>query len=379
LGNSFDCTVFSSCSNVGEIMANLKIYPKRIIQNIQKINQYMQKNDKKWSLVTKVLGGHKKTLEKILQSDVILGTHSIADSRVSNLKIIKNINKNLVTMYLKPPAKSYIKGVVKYADISLNTDFNTIHALSEEAHRQNKIHRIIIMIEMGELREGVVREKFLDFYEKVFNLKNINVIGLGANLGCMYGIEPTFDKLIQLILYEQLIEIKFNKDMQLISGGSSITLPLLSKGKMPKKVNHLRIGEAVFLGSTPLTNKKFSNLSTNAFEFLGNIVELQKKENLPDGVIGNGNVGHAEIENNDDTIEKEFKALVDFGVVDVDYNNLTPKDKSAMFLGTTSDLTVYNLGKKMKQYETGKYLSFNPNYMAVAQLMNSKYITKKIV
>ena len=72
-------------------MANLKIYPKRIIQNIHKINQYMQKNDKEWSLVTKVLGGHKKTLEKILQSEVILETHSIADSRVSNLKVIKKI------------------------------------------------------------------------------------------------------------------------------------------------------------------------------------------------------------------------------------------------------------------------------------------------
>jgi len=358
-------------------MAKLKIYPKRIIQNIQKMNQYMQKYNKEWSLVTKVLGGHKKTLEKILNSDEILGTHSIADSRVSNLKVIKNINKNLVTMYLKPPGKSYIKEVVKYADISLNTDFNTIHALSEEAQRQKRIHRIIIMIEMGELREGVTREKFLDFYEKVFNLKNINVIGIGANLGCMYGIEPTFDKLIQLILYEQLVEMKFNKDLELISGGSSITLPLLSKGKIPKRVNHLRIGEAVFLGTSPLTNKKFSNLSTNTFEFLGSIVELEKKENYPDGVIGNGNVGHARIENNN-KFEKEFKALIDFGVVDVDYKNLKPKDKSATFLGTTSDLTVYNLGKQKKNYLTGKYLSFRPNYMAVAQLMNSRYITKKV-
>jgi predicted amino acid racemase len=172
--------------------------------------------------------------------------------------------------------------------------------------------------------------------------------------------------------------MKFNKDLHLISGGSSITLPLLYKGKIPKRVNHLRIGEAVFLGTTPLTNKKFSNLSTNAFEFLGNIVELEKKENMPDGIIGNGNVGHARIENNNSTVEKEFKALIDFGVVDVDYKNLRPKDKNATFLGTTSDLTVYNLGKQKKNYQTGKYLSFRPNYMAVAQLMNSRYITKKV-
>lgn len=360
-------------------MAYLKIYPKRVIQNIQKINYLMDKHNKKWSLVTKVLSGHKKTLESVLESDEILKIHSIADSRISNLKIIKNINKNLVTMYLKPPAKSYTKSVVKYANMSLNTEYSTILSLNEEAKRQNTIHKIIIMIELGELREGVVREEFLDFYEKVFNLSNIEVLGLGTNLGCMYGIEPTYDKLIQLSLYKQLIEMRFNKNIGLVSGGSSITLPLLTRGKLPKQINHLRIGEAVFLGTTPLTNKKFDKLSTNTFEFLANIVELKKKENLPDGVIGKGNVGHAEIVDTNDSIEMEYKALVDFGVVDVNNAYLIPKDKNVDFLGTTSDLTVYNLGKNIKRYKAGKTLAFQPNYMAVAQLMNSKYITKNVV
>lgn len=360
-------------------MAYLKINPKRIIQNIQKINYLVDKHNKKWSLVTKVLSGHKKTLESVLKSDEITKIHSIADSRVSNLKTIKNINKNLVTMYLKPPAKSYTKSVVKYADISLNTEYSTIFSLNEEAKSQNTIHKIIAMIEMGELREGVVREKFLNFYEKIFNFSNIEVIGLGTNLGCMYGIEPTYDKLIQLSLYEQLIEMKFQKDISLVSGGSSITLPLLTKGKLPKHVNHLRIGEAVFLGTTPLTNKKFGKLSTNTFEFLANIVELEKKETIPDGVIGKGNVGRNELVKTNDSLGMDYKALVDFGVVDVDNAFLQPKDKSVVFLGTTSDLTVYNIGRNIKGYKTSETLAFRPNYMAVAQLMNSKYITKNIV
>jgi predicted amino acid racemase len=342
------------------------------------MNETMEKHQKKWTLVTKVLGGHKKTLEEVLQSDEILKIHSIGDSRVSNLKIIKNIRDDLVTMYLKPPAKSYLKSVVKYADISLNTDYNTILLLNKEAKRIDKLHKIIIMIEMGELREGVVREKFLDFYEKVFKLSNIEVIGLGTNLGCMYGIEPTYDKLIQLSLYEQLIEMRFQRDIQLVSGGSSITLPLLSKGKLPKQVNHLRIGEAVFLGTTPLTNRKFDRLSTNTFEFLGNIVELEKKETIPDGVVGDGNVGHAVMYDENQELDEEYKALIDFGAVDVDTENIKPKDKSAEFLGTTSDLTVYSLAKNIKQYQNRRTLSFQPNYLAVAQLMNSRYISKKI-
>ncbi len=359
-------------------MAKLKIHTDRVINNIKKINDLMEKHDKQWTLVTKVLGGHKETLKKILNSEELLRTHSIGDSRVSSLKNIKKIRPDLVTLYLKPPGKSYIKNVVKYSDISLNTDYSTIKALNEESKRQKKKHRVMIMIEMGELREGVVRDKFLDFYEKVFKMSNINIIGLGTNLGCMYGIEPTFDKLIQLSLYKQLIESRFNKKLKLISGGSSITLPLLKKNKVPKAVNHMRIGEAVFLGTSPLTTKKFSTLSTNAFEMYSHIVELEKKESRPDGVIGDGNVGHAELSSDSEKLKNEFKAVLDFGVVDVDVKTIKPKNKNVNFIGTTSDLTVYSLGKNSRNYKTGDYIKFNPSYMAVARLMNSKFIEKQV-
>ena len=358
-------------------MAKLRIYPERIIENILKMNEYCKKYNKEWTFVTKVLCGYEPLLHKILQQDVIQETHSIGDSRVSSLKIIKKINPKLVTMYLKPPSSVNIKNIVTYADISLNTEFSTIRKLNEEAKKQKKTHKIIIMIEMGELREGVVRERFLEFYSKVFDLKNIEIIGIGTNLGCMYGIEPTFDKLIQLSLYKQLIEIKFKRNLHLVSGGSSITLPLLGKGKVPKGINHLRIGQAVFLGTSPLTNKKFLNLSTNAFEFDAHIVEYKKKELTPDGVIGEGNVGHATLHAST-TNNKEYKAILDFGVVDVDISDIQPKDIEAKFVGTTSELTVYQLGKNHKNYKTGDYLRFSPDYMAVARLMSSRFIKKEL-
>jgi len=73
------------------------------------------------------------------------------------------------------------------------------------------------MIEMGELREGVMGDAFIDFYESVFNLSNIEVVGIGTNLSCLYGVLPNQDKLIQLSLYEQLIEAKFNKNIPYVS------------------------------------------------------------------------------------------------------------------------------------------------------------------
>lgn len=360
-------------------MATLTINTKKIIENIQKLNLYLSENNIQWTLVTKMLCGYKEVLEKIITDKSIKDVHSIGDSRISNLKTIKEISPKIVTMYLKPPTLNQVKNVIKYSDISLNSSFKTIEELNTEAEKQGKKHRIIVMIEMGELREGILREDILVFYERIFKLKNIETIGLGTNLGCMYGVEPTYDKLIQLSLYTRLIEARFNKKLELISGGSSITLPLISKGKVPKGINHFRIGEAALLGLSPLNNKKFKNLSTSAIEFTGDILELNKKEIEPDGIIGEGNVGHTSDLVFDKDIKKTYRCIVDFGQLDVDVNNLLLKDKKLQLVGTTSDMTVYDLGKEKGKYNVGSQVHYMVNYTSTTRLMNSRYITKKII
>jgi len=363
--------------NKERILAELLVRTKKIIENIEKLSDYLNTNNIHWSLTTKVLSGHRGILEEILKLPAIKKIHSIADSRLSNLKTIKKIAPDIVTMYIKPPAIKYVKTVIDVADISLNTSFSTIGALNVEAKKRGIVHRIIIMIEMGELREGVIRKDLMEFYRKCFELSNVKVIGLGTNLGCMYGVEPTFDKLLQLSLYKQLIEAKFSKTIEFISGGSSITLPMIAKNKIPKSVNHFRIGEAIFLGDSPLNGKKFKNLSMDVFEFDANIIEMEHKETAPDGVISEGNVGHAQ-EMPDE--EMSYKAVLDFGVLDVNTDDITPKDKDIQFIGTTSDMTVYDLGtKRKKKFKDGSQIKFKPNYMAVARLMNSKFVTKRIV
>lgn len=356
-------------------MATLTIHSKRVIENIRKLNNYLEENNIKWTLITKMLNGYKPILEKLLFDGELQRLHSVGDARISNLKAIKEIAPDIVTMYIKPPAFNQVKNVIKYADISLNSNIQTLEKLDLEAGKAGKIHRVVVMIEMGELREGILRENIIKFYSRAFDLKNINIIGLGTNLGCMYGVEPTYDKLIQLSLYKQLIESMFGKKMELVSGGSSITLPLISRKKVPKEVNHFRIGETVFLGVSPLNNKRFKNLSTTAFDFSGEILEFEKKGNVPDGNIGEAAIGQTAGFDNENYHES-WRCIVDFGEIDVDVNNLTLKDKKLNFVGTTSDMTVFDMEEESKNYRVGDKIHFQPNYMAIARLTNSKYMTK---
>lgn len=360
-------------------MSKLIINKKKLFENLDILNNLLEQKNIKWTLVTKILSGNKIVLNEILSHSIIKKIHSFGDSRISNLKTIKRINSKITTMYIKPPSIKDATNIVKYADISLNTSLKTITKLNQEAKLQNKIHKVIIMVELGELREGVIKENLLNFYSQCFNLTNIKIIGIGANLGCMYGVEPTISKMKLLSDYKKKIEKNFNIKLKYISGGSSINLSLLNKD-LPKTINHLRIGESAFLGTDPITGKKFKNLNTDVFNYQANIIELKKKRSKPDGKISNANIGHT---SKQFSKSETYRAIVDFGILDVDADQLTPKLKTVTFIGTTSDMSVYDLKQNIpingKRKEVGSTIKFIPKYMAVAKLFLSKYTEIEII
>lgn len=365
-------------------MAELLIHTDRIIGNIEKINAVMKKHGAQWTLISKVLSGHKESLHRILAHPAVNDLHSIGDSRLSSLEVIKSLRPDIQTMYIKPVPQNLVPSIVQLADISLISSLRTLHLMNEAAGRNGVQHKVIVMIELGELREGIVRENIVDFYRQAFAMENIEVLGIGTNLGCMYGIEPTYDKMIQLSLYRQLLEEMFGRKLPIISGGSSITLPLLGSRRLPATTNHFRIGEAVFLGTSPLDNKRYRNLSTEIFEYKANILELEEKASVPDGIISDAAVGHvAESESASAAEETHCRAIVDFGLLDVDVDEVAPKDSHVHFAGTTSDLTVFEIADNKTdsgkaRYHVGDTIRFIPSYMGAARLMNSKFIYKTV-
>lgn len=355
-------------------MAFITLDSKKLKANFDYLNTLFEKKNIQWSVVTKFLCGNREFLTEVLSLDI----KQICDSRITNLKIIKSINPNVETIYIKPPARGSVSNVVKYADISMNTEIGTINHLSKEAQKQNKTHKIIIMIELGELREGVMGDDFIDFYEKVFKLKNIEVVGIGANLSCLYGVLPNHDKLIQLSLYEQLIEAKFNRQIPYVSGGSSVTIPLILQNLMPKGINHFRVGETLFLGTDVYHDAPLKNLNANIFRLFAEIIELIEKPIVPRGEMGTNLEGHT-FDFDDKLIgATSVRAIVDIGLLDVEQKHINPVDPNLKFVGASSDMLVINLGENKKNYKIGDLIEFTMDYMGALRVINSKYIEKRI-
>ncbi len=355
-------------------MAVLTLNHLKLKSNFEYLDQLFKKHEIQWSVVSKILCGNKEFLQELLKFDI----HQICDSRLSNLKMVKQIKPEVETIYLKPPAKRLIKSIVQYAEISVNTEIETIKLLCEEAKKQNKIHKIIIMIELGELREGVMRENIIEFYSKVFQLSNIEVVGIGTNLSCLNGILPNQDKLIQLSLYKQLIEAKFNRKIQYVSGGSSITIPLLLQNQLPEGVNHFRVGESLFMGTDVYNDTVLPHMYNDVFKLHGEIIELIEKPLVPDGEMGTNLEGQVKTFDAKLNGKTSYRALVDFGILDVDEHHISPVDKDNSVVGGSSDMFVINLGENKKNYKTGDLLDFKLDYMGVLRILHSKYIQKVV-
>jgi len=355
-------------------MAFLKLYREKLQHNYKHLNNLFEKNNISWGVVSKLLCGNKLFLNELVD----LGIKEMHDTRISNIKTIKSISSDIQTVYIKPPAKRSIPNVIKYVDVSFNTDYFTIKLLSEEAVRQDKIHKIIIMIEMGDLREGVMGDNLMDFYESIFVLPNIEIIGIGTNLNCLNGIMPNQDKLIQLSLYKQLIETKFNVTIPWISGGTSVTLSLLLSKQIPPAVNHFRIGEALFFANDLFTGQIFEGMVPDVFKLYTEIIELYEKPIIPSGEQIANVAGHIPEFDPEDHGKTTFRAIIDVGLLDINPDFLIPEDESIKIIEASSDMLVMDLGDNKKSFKTGDLISFKVRYMGVLGLMNSNYIEKVV-
>lgn len=356
-------------------MAYLKLYRKKLEANYQFLNHLFEERQIEWGIVTKLLCGNELYLKEVIR----LGVKEIHDSRISNIQKIKKLAPDIQTVYIKPPAKRSIKSIVKWADVSFNTELKTIEWLSQEAQLQNKNHKIIIMIEMGDLREGVLGEELLGFYKKVLEMPNIIVSGIGTNLNCLNGVMPNQDKLIQLSLYKQLIEAKFNVEIPYVSGGTSVAVPLMLQNARPMAVNHFRVGEALFFGKDLFTEKTIAGMNNDVFKLYAEIIEITEKPDVPIGELGKNVAGNSfEKDENSDLGDSSLRAILDIGLLDMQPEYLQLEDENIQIVDASSDMLVIDISNSQKEYGIGSLVTFKMSYMGALYLMNSYYIEKKV-
>ena len=314
--------------------------------------------------VVKVLAGR----DWILQPFIDAHFDMIADSRIQNLKRFEAFQ--MKKMLLRGASLEEVVDVVRTVDVSLQSSLVIIQALNLEATRQKKIHQIMLMFDLGDLREGFFyQEDYRPLIQGILQCPSIQLIGIGTNLTCYGGVIPSQENLSTLVALKHQIEAEFNIELPFISGGNSSIFDFLSKHQIPKEINHLRIGEAFFFGRETAFGQSLPNTFHDVFTLEAKIIECYHKPSYPIGEMTMDSFGQVV------TIEDQGwmnRAILSIGKQDIQLSNLFPIDASVVILGGSSDHLIVHL--KNNQYQVGDTIRFNLNYPGLLQLATSSYI-----
>lgn len=298
------------------------------------------------------------------------GAHGLGDSRVQNLARLAGLDRSVSRTLIRSPMLSQVGQVVLSATVSLNTEQIVLRALNEQARRHRRINDVVLMVELGDLREGIALDDVSAAVRSVAELDSLRLVGLGTNLACQNGVVPDDGNMGVLSGLVEDLEALHAISFDVVSGGNSANLDWAFSSSSVGRVNDLRLGEAILLGVEPLHRTPVAGLHADAFRLIAEIIELADKPAQPWGDRAQGAFGEVPLRTGTGVIRQ---AIVALGHQDVDPSSLLPP-AGITVLGTSSDHLVLDLGDAAGA--VGDELTFGVGYSALVRAMTSPFVTK---
>ncbi|MBU2610124.1 MAG: alanine racemase, partial [Chloroflexi bacterium] len=258
----------------------------------------------------------------------------------------------------------------EFADVSLNTEISVIRLLADQATKRGKIHRVILMIELGDLREGILPSNIGSVVKETIGMQGIKLAGVGTNLACFGGVRPTEAKMQELSAIASNLQCKYGIRFEVVSGGNSANYQWFVSTPDVGLVNHLRIGEAMLLGCDTLTRERIPGLYIDTFTLVAEVIELKTKPSRPYGEIAQDAFGRVPVFEDKGNMRRAILAL---GRQDVDVSAIKPRIKINV-LGASSDHLILDV--RDSGLEVGAEVRFNVGYSALLRAMMSPYVEK---
>lgn len=296
----------------------------------------------------------------------------LADSRVENLARSGGMGKERILLRLPMPSQA--AEVVRAAEISFNSEQAALRALSQAAREAGLVHKVVLMIDLGDLREGIFFQNEALLLETAAMAEadpNLELFGTAFNLTCYGSVLPSEENLAAFLEMTEKIEKQIGRRLPFISGGNSSSIPLLLAGKMPGRVNNLRLGEALVLGRETAYGADLDGMYSDAVRLEAEVAEVQVKPSYPIGEIGVNAFGER---GSYTDIGPRRRAIAAIGRQDMDCDSLRPVQAGVTVVGASSDHLILDVTDCEKPVEVGDALSFTMTYGGLLRGFTSGYV-----
>jgi predicted amino acid racemase len=305
------------------------------------------------------------------------GATGLADSRIENLvRLAAGGVAGASRTLIRSPMISQADQVVRTATTSLNTGLPVLEALDAAARTQRRTHQVVLMVELGDLREGVAPADVLDLAQGTRSRRRLRLAGLGANLACQNGVVPDDRNMGELSRLVEQVEAATGESLPVVSGGNSANLPWALSTSAIGRVNDLRIGEAILLGTEPLHRTVLPGLHDDAFLLTAEVIETGLKPTRPWGSLAQTAYGELVPARAESRGGSTRQAILALGRQDVLLEGLVPPP-GIRILGMSSDHLVVDCGDL--RLAVGDELTFGLGYGALVQAMTSPFVTVELV
>ena len=347
------------------IIANLA----KIRENARCVLAACEKNGVTMAAVTKVVCAYPPIVEALLEA----GVPMLADSRAHNQARLPQTRPRLS---LRPSYPLMASETIEHSEYSLQSELIAIRALGKAAQGLEKHHSVILLIDLGDLREGLYHRDRDGIKKAAIAIREepwLKMAGVGTNLTCFGGILPDDRNLGTLLKIARSLQRELDLSLPVISGGNSSSLHLLFEGRLPRGITHLRIGEGLFLGRDTAHGCPFPFLHQDAFTLVARLVEVQDKPSKPEGTSGPNAFGEYVAFPDQGPMRRGILAI---GRQDTDAEGLSPRDGRVRVLGASSDHLIVDLSRA-PEYQVGDALAFTPDYGALLKAYTSQYVFRE--
>ena len=314
--------------------------------------------------VTKVLLGSIELAQVLVDA----GVGAIGDSRIGNIEHMRHAGIDGPMMLLRSPSPSQIERTVRTDAMTANTEIAVLAALGDEANRQRRIHDVMLMVELGDLREGLMPDQMDEAVRCVGAHPGLRLRGIGTNLACRNGVEPTTENMGELSTLVDSIEERFGIGIDVVSGGNSANLGWALGHNRTGRVNNLRLGESIVLGLDPVHRTPIRGLHTDAVLLVAEAIESQHKPSKPWGRRSENAFGETPDEHDHGDVWQTIFAV---GRQDTDPEDLTPP-AAISIVGASSDHLITHTDRRMAP---GEPVRFRPGYSALLRSATSPFVS----